>query len=145
LTDDDINKSFFNGMNSHSDIVLDSDDSDYVEFTYFDYLLSKPPADHVIISKDNTLYKYWCALELILCLLSSYYYAYLATFLEYEDTNEVVDPIGNNNKGITLFFELYFAISIGLKFFLEYDDDNSPLPVRNLSKIADRYLKGDFI
>jgi hypothetical protein len=51
--------------------------------------------------------------------------------------------VGNDAR--LLFFESIFGLSIFLKFFCEFKTEESPLPVRDLSRIADRYLKGDFI
>jgi hypothetical protein len=45
----------------------------------------------------------------------------------------------------TLIFEVIFGISVLLKFNLEYKVEESPLPVRDYGKIADRYIKTTFI
>lgn len=76
-------------------------------------------------------------LELLCCLLSSYYYAYMSTFGPRYQEGDIVVP--------TLIFEAIFGISVLLKFNLEFKLEDNPLPVRNYAKIADRYLKSEFI
>ena len=99
--------------------------------------MSRPLTYWVVISEDNQLYKMWHLLEIVACLLSSYYYAALASFHDSEGNPKLV--------ATTLVFELFFLISIVLKFFLEYKVDDSPLPVRDLGMIAKRYIRNEFL
>ena len=41
--------------------------------------------------------------------------------------------------------ESFFGISLILKFFLEFKTEDEPLAVRDLGRIANRYLKRNFI
>ena len=76
-------------------------------------------------------------IDLLACFLSSYYYAYLAAF----DNEEFHKSPDDGIKTPVLVFEIIFAVSILLKFNLEYEVDEQPLPFRDYGKIADRYLK----
>lgn len=40
--------------------------------------------------------------------------------------------------------EIWFLIDIILYFFREFEDENTPMPIRQFDKIAVRYLKGSF-
>jgi hypothetical protein len=55
---------------------------------------------------------------------------------------ETYDGTVNNT---TLIFEVIFGLSVLLKFNLEYKVEENPLPVRDYAKIADRYIKNEFI
>ena len=105
--------------------------------------MSRPITYYIVISQDNPYYKIWCSIEILSCLMSSYMYAYCSVFKQ---------DIGEVNPGTTplsfmvLLFEAIFLVSIILKFFLEFTVEDEPLPVRNMSRIAMRYLKSnDFI
>lgn len=85
---------------------------------------------------DNKVYALWCFFDLLMCLVSSYYYCFLSTFVEADHSKPLPGPM--------IFFESVFLISVLLKFNLEYQDLDSPIPVRNYGKIATRYLKNEF-
>ena len=44
-----------------------------------------------------------------------------------------------------IFFEVHFTLSVIFNFFIEYEDDTSLMPIRDINKIAERYIKGDFL
>ena len=52
---------------------------------------------------------------------------------------------GERNFTIMLAFETIFALSMGFKFLKEFTKPGQPTPTRDLAKIAERYLKSDFI
>jgi hypothetical protein len=90
-----------------------------------------------IISQDNKLYYLWRGFNILCCLLSSYYYAYMAAF--------VAPKWGERNFFIMLGFEFIFLMSMGFKFLCEFVKDGAVTPTRDLKQIAERYLRGDFI
>ena len=42
-------------------------------------------------------------------------------------------------------FEFVFLVSMALKFLCEFTKDGAHLPTRDLKKIAERYIRSDFI
>ena len=117
---------------------LDSDDSDYVKVSFIDKLMSRPITYYIVISSGNPWYKLWCGLDILCCLVSSYMYAYIAVF-----KNEIgYAKVGTTTLcDLVFFFELIFMLSILFKFFLEFKLEEEPLPIRNLKRIAVRYIK----
>mmetsp|Transcript_10851 Transcript_10851/g.18162 ORF Transcript_10851/g.18162 Transcript_10851/m.18162 type:complete len:747 (+) Transcript_10851:337-2577(+) len=93
--------------------------------------------DKLVISQNNSLLIVWMSIYLISCLTSSYFYAFMAAF---ENPKS-----GTFLWWINFGFEIIFLITMTLKFFIEYIPDGSPGPERDLSKIAMRYLKNDFM
>ena len=93
--------------------------------------------DFVIISEENKIYKMWKFLDVMACLISSYYYAYMAAF----QNPMVGEPLFN----VMLFFETIFFISMVLNFFVEFVKDGQTIPTRDLAQIANRYLRSSFI
>jgi hypothetical protein len=98
-----------------------------------------------------------------LCILSSFLYAYCAAFrldvetssYQYEtkdeDTCTVTNP-GHFTELNVYYFNLVqviiegiFLIDLGFEFILEYTDEATNLPVRDIATISLRYLKGGFI
>lgn len=114
----------------------DTDESEDLE-KKIQLWMSYPLTHWIVISKDNKIYKLISGFELVLCILSSYYYGYMASFHSKEDEPKVLVWV--------LIFEVYFGICFLLNFFVEYYTEDSPLPVRDLGKIAIRYLKNEFI
>lgn len=100
--------------------------------------MSRPITYYIVISSDNFLYKLWCGVDIFCCLLSSYIYAYISVF-----KNDIGKAkFGTTTLGnLVFFFELIFMISIICKFFLEFKLEEEPLPVRNLNRIALRYIQ----
>lgn len=90
----------------------------------------------LIIDMDNKIYALWCFFDLCMCLLSSYYYCFLSTFIEADHTKPIPGPVW--------IFESIFLISVLLKFNLEFQEIDSPIPVRNYGQIAKRYFKDEF-
>jgi hypothetical protein len=56
---------------------------------------------------------------------------------------------GADDRSIHNFYDYliegYFAIALAVNFFVEFKLDDQPLPVRDLSKIASRYVQGQFL
>ena len=90
-----------------------------------------------IICQENRAYKAWKGFSIFSSLISSYFYAYMAAFR--------APVLGEQNFTIMLVFELIFLCSMGFKFLNEYTKDGSTNPTRDLKKIAEKYLRSDFI
>ena len=93
--------------------------------------------DHFIICQHNKIYLIWRGLVIFSCLTSSYFYAYMAAF-------ENPHP-GTFLYKINMVYEIIFLISLISNFLVEYQDEGMPKPVRDISKICWRYLKGQFL
>ena len=79
----------------------------------------------------------WYFGYIVCCLLSSYFYVYIAAF----------QHIGVKDKWwlqYELIFELIFLTSILLNFLTDYEDENDGKVVRDIAQISMRYLKGNF-
>ena len=117
--------------------MQDSDSDEQIStFQKILIFFSRPVTVWLIIDMDNKIYKFWQFFNLCMCLISSYYYCYLSTFVEADHSKQI--------PGAAIFFESIFLISVILKFNLEYQDLDSPIPVRNYGKIATRYIKNEF-
>lgn len=80
---EDITNCFYNGQENFETVEsLDSDDTDYEHVPWIEKFLSIPLMQRIIISEKNKIYNFWCAIDVICCLLSSYYYAYMATWYD---------------------------------------------------------------
>lgn len=80
---EDINTSFFDGALSKNQIdqmnESDSDESDTFSDKIEDFM-SYPLTHWIVISQSNKIYRFICGFEMILCIISSYYYGYMASF-----------------------------------------------------------------
>lgn len=94
-------------------------------------------SDFIIISELNPLYHIFEVLITMLCLVSSYIYAYIAAFRLHQDMNQTAYKL-------SYIFETMFLIDLILNFFVEYQPEDSKHPVRDMSKIAVHYLQGEF-
>ena len=112
-----------------------SDDETDMIKKYVEYF-RQPASVWLIISRTNRVYQFWIGFEILCCLTSSYYYAYMSTF---NDTSN-----DGNVTATVLVFETIFGLHILLKFFTEFKTDDSVLPVRDFGLIADNYLKNEF-
>lgn len=99
--------------------------------------IEKGFSDFIIISELNPLFQIFQVFITVLCLMSSYVYAYIAAFRLHNDMNESVYKLN-------YFFETMFLIDCILTFFVEYQPEDSKYPVRDMSKIAINYLQGAF-
>jgi len=71
------------------------------------------------------------------CLTSCYFYAYIAAF--------GIPHVDHILYLIYVIYESIFLISLILNFFVEFKPDGQSFPVRDLAKIALRYLRTSFI
>lgn len=74
-----------------------------------------PFTELIIIYKDNRYYDMLCYAELVLAMLSSYYYAYVAAFIKME--------YGDSKFYWMMFYETFFLIATCLKFLRSYIPD----------------------
>jgi len=77
-----------------------------------------------IICEDSKIYGLWNGFNILCCLLSSYYYAYMAAF--------AAPKAGENNFTIMLGFEFVFLLSMGFNFLREFTKDGQTIPTRDL-------------
>lgn len=75
----------------------------------------KPFAEMIIIYNDNRYYDYWRYAELIIAMVSSYFYAYIAAFIHIK--------YGEPRFTWMIFYESFFFISTCLKFLRSYIPD----------------------
>lgn len=89
-----------------------------------------------MFSHNSKARKILNVLDIIFCLISGYLYMWLATFGEEINMEELWILTG--------IMEIFFLISMYSNFMTDYLPEGSSEPVRDLQKIAIRYLKGDF-
>ena len=70
--------------------------------------------DYMTISESGYFMLIWSPVESIVCLISSYYYAYLAAFSELEPS-EI--------QWLAVWFEVFFLVCLIMNFFKEYTPD----------------------
>jgi len=87
------------------------------------------------ISNNGFIIIVWKPIEILACLLSSYYYAWILAF-------GAEEHIGVPRWSII--FEAIFAISMAINFMREYIPDGETVPVRDHAKIAKHYFKNGF-
>ena len=90
-----------------------------------------------IMSSTNQFYLYWISLNTLCCLTSSYVYAYMAAFRTANEPGHL--------ESVNYAFETLFAISIVMRFFVDYYEEGKQFPVRDLTLIAKNYLRTDFL
>ena len=78
-----------------------------------------------IICEESEMYAFFGVITTISCLLSSYYYAYMAAF--------EAPSFGERNFTIMLAFESIFALSMGFKFLREFTKEGQTTPTRDLT------------
>jgi len=83
----------------------------------------------------------WNVVDMLCCIVSCYVYGWMALFGIYEAD-------GKENRfaivGDVIFF-IIFTITIIVNFITDYTPQGETQPVRNLEKIAKRYLRGNFM
>ena len=77
-------------------------------------------------------------LYIISCLISGYFYGWVALFGMETKADE-------NIRAIYIIFETIFTFQIIFNFFTEYVPEGECIPVRSIAKISDRYLNSTFI
>jgi hypothetical protein len=101
------------------------------------YVKNKTFMERIVIDENNRYYLAWKIIVIFLCVISSYFYAYMAAF-------RAPEP-GEDFFSVMLFFEISFFIDICLKFLVSFTKDGETIPTRDLSKIGWRYLNKGFI
>ena len=86
----------------------------------------------VILSEKSLLVNAWKCADVILCIVSSYIYVWIATFGEGSEQS--------NFHYVHLFFEVFFSFSILQRFLTDYTNEGESEPVHNLLKIVRRYF-----
>lgn len=91
----------------------------------------------LIISEGSTFKRAWSIIYLLSCFTSPYFYAWVALNGHEKD------------EKLQLFFaysyESIFAFNICINFLTDFVPDGEIVPEKDMAKIADRYLNGDFL
>ena len=93
--------------------------------------------DYFLFSPENKVYLAWKMFDTFLCLFSSFFYGYIAAFVDYD--------IYNSLKPHILSIELCFLITFLTNFFKLFHADGTTSFVRSHYLIAIHYFKGLFI
>ena len=88
-----------------------------------------------IINQDTISYMIYNLLITIMCISSSFFYAYLSAF--------GIPQEGSFNSSVDLFYILVFSVDTALRFFInDFKNDNSKS--KDIKKIALNYIKDGF-
>ena len=93
-----------------------------------------------VISNDSTFSMVWMVIDTVACMASAYMYAFLACYGVNED-----GPRDEEELLFEMLWEFVFLISIIKCFLTDYRVEGESFPKKNFFKIAQRYLKGDFM
>ena len=93
----------------------------------------------LIINHESYLCYIWQTFCIIICIVSSFYYAYCAAF--YQNIDE------NLKFHIRYMFEIVFLIDMISQFFTSYPCSNKTAKcnIRDISLIIDHYIRGGFV
>lgn len=93
----------------------------------------------MIIDHESYLCYLWQTFCIITCIVSSFYYAYIAAF--YQNIDEGV------KFHIRYGFEIVFLIDMISQFFTSFTSSNKTgkFSIREFSLILDHYIKGSFV
>lgn len=94
-------------------------------------------SEFVVISQSNKVYVVFNLFDRILCMISTYVYAYISAF-------RLHSHISKQIFNTYIFFEIVFFISMISRFFVEFTQSSNGVPCRELKMIVVNYLKGDF-
>jgi hypothetical protein len=106
--------------------------------------------DFLVISQDNMLLKFFQLILVIVSVIGTPYYLYMAAwgeFLEKRNSEQYMDNLSDANSMFFWSIELVYAINMALNFLVEFvpEDSMTNLPVRDLAKIATRYYKTELV
>ena len=87
------------------------------------------------MAQDSKWNLFSSTLHAFICLISSYYYAYKATFIDHSDWQ----------INLAIGFEAFFGVMMVQSCFLEYIPVGKTTPVRNFKMTAMNYLKTSFV
>lgn len=93
--------------------------------------------DILVIKKKSDFYVVWRWLDFIVCLISSYFYAYLGVYFE--------EPITKELNTIVILAQSFFFIDMVVSLLTEYVPADSNIPVRQIKLVAMNYIKGSFM
>ena len=88
----------------------------------------------IILSETGTFMVIWNSLNILLCIVSSYYFIWLAAF-EKESEREI-----NSTGFFMIFEEVFFLVSMMLRFITDYTEEGENVPEKNLKVISKRYF-----
>ena len=91
----------------------------------------------IIISEQSTFKKGWSIVYLVSCFTSPYFYAWVA--LNGHEKDEYLQLC------FAYIYESIFALNICFNFLTDFVPDGEIIPEKDLAKIADRYLNGEFL
>ena len=95
-----------------------------------------PWYDQFIIERTSLHFVIWNLINTIVSIISAFLYAYMCAFgLKVGTFLYYVDSV----------FEIIFITDSLVQFIVEYQDEKTRKPVKNLQKIALNYFKGRFL
>ena len=124
----------------HSDHYDNDDDAHSHDDT------SVPFMDKIIISDNNRYYLFFNSCVTILMLFSSYYYGYLSANRFHLIEVHKEDPAYYMREMNTVMaFELIFLLHMFTQFFVEFRIEGQEKPIRDIKRIANRYVGTNLI
>jgi hypothetical protein len=88
----------------------------------------------LVISESGKFNIVWRYIDIVMCIVTSYYYAYLGAFY----------VIGDDSHNTALWvLDVFYSISMIISFLTDFTPLGETMPVRNIKKIALCYLKGE--
>lgn len=97
--------------------------------------------NYLIMSETNFVSIFLNYIDIIICISSSYFYAYLGAFYEVIKSTADFDVA----EQYLLFLDIYFTLDIIKCFLTDFTPEGERKPVRNFKKIAKHYLENAFI
>lgn len=99
---------------------------------------NKSCSEYFTISPDSAYYKVFGLIVTLSCLTSPYFYAYIAAFRMSSHSNGTI-------MHIYYVYESLFLLNMVSQFFLEYQNEYTKQPIKDLGLIAARYLRTEFL
>ena len=96
--------------------------------------------DRFVISSNSSFTQIWKFFLIILSMMSSFHYAYMAAFLLNLD-----DEGTTQFFNFDLFYNIVFAVDLVLNFLFELYDQKSEYYERRFLVISEQYLRGRFL
>ena len=98
-----------------------------------------PFYDFIIISSDNKILMMWHGFVKLVCLISSYFYLYMASYLLAGPSH--FDLFFN----IDITFEAIFLVAMLLEFITDFKTGSQQKVNRDLLSISKKYIKGNLL
>lgn len=90
----------------------------------------------LVISEDGAFSLAWVNIDIVMCVATSYFYVLMATFGDEEREHSFEFFI----------FDFFFTLDMAKNFLTDFKPPGEDIrPVRDLKKIADNYLRGNFL